>query len=81
MQSWQFQEAKAKLTQLVNKAAKHPQLITRHGSPAVVVMNVDDYEKLTGKHESLVSFLRRSPLCGVDLKIERSKSPMRDIDL
>ena len=81
MQSWQFQEAKAKLTQLVNKASKHPQLITRHGNPAVVVMNVEDYEKLTSKHESLVSFLKRSPLCGVDLKLDRSKASMRDVDL
>lgn len=81
MQTWQFQAAKAKLTELVNRASKQPQLITRHGQPAVIVMNVEAYEALTGKHESLIDFLRRSPLCGVDLKLDRSPSPMRDIEL
>lgn len=81
MHHWQLQEAKAKLTELVNRAIKQPQMITRHGEPTVVVLDVKAYEKLLGQQENLVSFLRRSPLCGLDLKLKRDHSGMRDIEL
>lgn len=81
MNQWQFQEAKAKLTELVNSAIEHPQLITRHGEPTVVVLDVKAYEKLLGKKKNLVTFLRNSPLAGVTLDLTRDKSGMRDIEL
>ena len=44
--SWSVQDAKNRFSEVV-KAAKHaPQTVTRHGKPAVVVMDVAEYERL-----------------------------------
>ena len=40
MHNWQLQEAKARLSELINLAeSEGPQQITKHGEPAVVVMS------------------------------------------
>jgi antitoxin Phd len=45
--AWQLQEAKAKLSELVQKAIDEgPQTVTRHGKDAVVVLSVKEYSKL-----------------------------------
>lgn len=81
MNIWQLQEAKAKLTQLINDAEKEPQIISRHGVQKTVVMSIGQYAKLTKQNQSIVNFLRASPLCGIDLDLERDQSGPRDIDL
>ncbi len=83
MHVWPVQEAKAKLTQFIHEAENSPQIISRRGEPKIVAMSIEQYNKLTKpkKHQSIVSFFRNSPLYGVDLDIERDKSPMRKIDL
>ena len=44
---WQIQDAKNKLSEVIGRAIKHgPQLITRHGQKAVVVIAYTEYEKL-----------------------------------
>ncbi len=44
MDTWQLQEAKNKLSQVVNLAEQgRPQHISKHGRPAVVVMSAADY--------------------------------------
>ncbi|MBK8834947.1 MAG: type II toxin-antitoxin system Phd/YefM family antitoxin [Anaerolineae bacterium] len=46
MAKWQLQEAKKNLSQLIDQAlADGPQIITRHGIEAVVVMTVAHYRK------------------------------------
>jgi len=63
---------------------KEPQEITLRGVPAVVVLSRQDYDRLTRQKdaESLVDFMRRSPLYGEgDLKFERDQSPTREVDL
>jgi antitoxin Phd len=81
MHIWQLQEAKAKLTALINNCRQEPQFISRHGISEAVVISMEKYRELTGQNENLVSFLRHSPLYGVELDLERDKSPMRDTDL
>jgi prevent-host-death family protein len=81
MHIWQLQEAKAKLTQLMKEARHEPQIISKHGVNQTVVMSMEQYEALLGKKESLGSFLKKSPLYGVDWESERDKSGMRDVDL
>jgi prevent-host-death family protein len=82
MQSWQLQTAKARLSDLVRDArTKGPQEITVRGEPAVVVLSRAEYDRLAGKEESLVAFIRRSPLMGLDIEFERDRSPDREIDL
>ena len=79
---WQLQEAKTKFSQLINKAIQdQPQIVTKHGNNAVVVLSFEDYEKLVEPKKDLVSFLRDSPLVGVDLDIARSRDMPRDIGL
>ena len=44
---WPLQDAKNKFSALLNAAlAGEPQLVTRRGQPAVVVLSVDEYERL-----------------------------------
>ena len=47
MTKWPLQDAKNKFSALVNAAlAGEPQQVTRRGQPAVVVLAVDEYERL-----------------------------------
>ena len=80
--AWQLQEAKARLSELVKRAAKEgPQKITVHGAPAVVVISTRDYERMKGRRESFVQFMRRSPLYGLKLNLRRIQTLTRDVDL
>jgi prevent-host-death family protein len=83
--TWQLQTAKARFSELFRRASTEgPQRITRQGKDAVMMISEEEYKRLTGKSrqpESLVEFLRNSPLVGVELDLERDRSPARDIDL
>jgi antitoxin Phd len=80
--TWQLQEAKAHLSELVKKAQKHgPQYISVRGNPAVVVISEFEYKSLITPSISLVDFFRQSPLVGLHLDLSRDKSLNRDIDL
>lgn len=81
MHIWQLQEAKAKLTQLINAARTEPQVISRHGVQEMVVLSIEKYEELIGSRSDIVSIFRSSPLAGLDLKLDRDQSAIRDIDL
>jgi prevent-host-death family protein len=75
--AWQLQEAKARLSDLVKKAATDgPQEITLRGQPAAVVLSRADYDKLRGKRkaQNLSDFLLHSPLAGLDIDFERDRS-------
>lgn len=79
MQSWQLQEAKNKLSQVIDDAlAGEPQVITRRGEEVVIVLAYSEYHRLTGADESLVDFFRRSPLVGVELDLSRDDTPIPD---
>ncbi len=82
MQQWQLQEAKAKLSDLINKAlTQGPQNITVRGEPKAVVISIDEYEKLTKNKKTFLQLMRQSPLVGIDLDVARDKSTTRDADL
>lgn len=76
---WQLQEAKNKLSEVVEDALKNgPQVITRHGVETVVVLSINDYKKMQLGQKKLSDFFRESPLAGVDIDITRDTSPVRD---
>ncbi|NJD32063.1 MAG: type II toxin-antitoxin system Phd/YefM family antitoxin [Gammaproteobacteria bacterium] len=80
--NWQLQDAKARLSELVKLAQQDgPQSITVHGKPAAVVLSPAQYERLVGKRLPFVEFIRRSPLAGSRIRTERSRSPVREVDL
>lgn len=64
MTRWTLQTAKNRFSEVVERARKEgPQLITRRGADAVIVLSVDDYRALGGAVDcDLVDFLHRSPL-------------------
>jgi prevent-host-death family protein len=59
MASWQLQEAKQKLSTVVDRAlSEGPQTITRHGVETAVVVSVEQFRKLTeGSSRSLKAAL------------------------
>lgn len=82
MKSWQLQEAKAYLSQVVKDATQMgPQQITVRGEATVVVVSMALYEKLIHKKPSFIDFIRQSPLMGDPIPIKRDPSMTRDIDL
>jgi prevent-host-death family protein len=79
---WQLQEAKNKFSRLVEKARyEGPQFVTRHGKETVVVISVEDYQKMVKPKSNLFNFIQSSPLSKISLIIERDKSMARDIEL
>ena len=82
MAIWQLQEAKNKLSQVLDEAlTKGPQVITRHGREVAVVLSVDEFRRLSAQRQSLVDFFRNSPLVAVELDLARDKTPIRDAPL
>ena len=82
MRAWALQDAKNRFSELVDRAIKEgPQIITRRGKETAVIVSIEDYKSQTEPEGSLVSFLRDSPLVGVDLDLDRVDDFGRAIDL
>jgi len=80
MQTWQMQEAKARMSELVKRAQNQPQDITLHGKSVAVVISRDAFDRLSQTQDSLVDFMRRSPLVGADdIEFERDRSLTREV--
>ena len=76
---WQLRKAKARLSEVIKKAAKEgPQKITVHGEPAAVVISSKEYERLKRPKYSFIQFMRRSPLYGLELDLRREQTLTRD---
>ena len=78
--SWQLQEAKNRLSEVVERAVtKGAQVITKHGRPVVFVISAQDYERLTRPRKRLVDILARCPMPG--FVIEKTRGPARKVAL
>ena len=79
MNKWQLQEAKNRLSELLRKASDEgPQVIMLRGDDAVVVLAANEYARITRKpKDTLVDFLRKSPLGAVALDLKRSRDTGR----
>lgn len=82
---WQLQEAKAKFSEVVKRAAAEgPQVVTQRGIETAVVMSIADYWRLEAARPSLVEYLSAGPsLDEQTLAVinDRSKDIGREIDL
>ena len=81
---WQLQEAKNRFSELVEKAQRHgPQIVTRRGAEAAVVLSYADYQKLTRKRSvrTLIHVLLDAPKVPGGLRTERDRSLSRSVDL
>ena len=80
--AWQLQEAKNRLSEVVDKAiSQGPQIVSRRGKEAVIILSIEDYRKMNKTQKDLVEFFRKSPLYGLDLDINRSSDLPRKIKL
>jgi antitoxin Phd len=67
MATWQVQQAKTRLSELIEDAgAKGPQVISRHGTDRAVVLSIGDYDRLAAKDQpeqrsDLIEFLLGGP--------------------
>lgn len=84
-ESWQIQTAKARFSEVFRRArTEGPQHITKQGKEAVVMVAEEQYIQLVGKSrqpKNIVDFFRQSPLVGLELELERDRSPARDVKL
>jgi prevent-host-death family protein len=76
--TWQLQEAKARFSEVVERAlGGEPQAVTRRGRPAVVVLDWATYTRLRGKEASLLEALRPSePLTDEEAETLFNRSPV-----
>lgn len=83
--TWQLQTAKARFSEVFQLArSEGPQVITRQGKDAVVMLPIEQFENLVVRSrqpESLLKFFRDSPLVGLELDFERDRDTGRDIEL
>ena len=83
--AWALQDAKNRLSELVDRAAQDgPQIITRHGKEVAIVVSVRQFRKLAAPAPKgdLVDFIHRSPLARVDdMEISRAVDYGRELDL
>lgn len=80
-ESWTVADAKARLSEVIERAQRDPQIITRHGKPSVVVVSAEEWSRKTARKGTLAEFLLASPLRDVDLDLERVRNQPRDLDL
>lgn len=81
--TWSVQDAKNSFSVVVEAARKKPQTVTKHGKPAVVVVNADEYARLRSlerhKAPSFKEHLLSMPKD--DGSFERLEGQLRDVDL
>ena len=81
-QNWTVAEAKAKFSEMIDKAlSEGPQTITRNGHATAVVVGAEEWQRKTKRVGTLAEFFAASPLRSSGLKIRRSKELPRKIEL
>lgn len=85
MTGWALQDAKGRFSELVDCArSKGPQLVTRRGKDAVVVVAVEQFRQFVRAQgeDDIVTFFRNSPLADLDASwIERDRDKGRQVML
>ena len=78
---WQLQDAKNRLSELVDRAlAEGPQVITRRGRDTVVVLSCENYDGLARRPGKLIELLRKAPKVPGGLAQRRETDTGRDVD-
>jgi prevent-host-death family protein len=79
--TWTLAVAKARLSEVVDRAQAGPQTITRNGKPSAVIVSAEEWARKTVRKGTLAEFLLASPLSGADLDMERQRDRPRDVTL
>src|ERR1700680_302938 len=81
---WLLQDAKARFSELVRRVrSEGPQHVTVHGRDEVVVIAAEEFRRLKGDPtgQALIAALQAAPHRDMDIEPERSRLPVRYIDL
>jgi antitoxin Phd len=77
--TWSLAQAKAKLSEVVEKAQRvGPQYLTKNGKDAVVVVSVAEWDRRNHTPPSLFEMLESSPLREEGVEFERDPDVGRD---
>ena len=79
MKTWPLQDAKAQFSEVVRLAQDSPQIVTKNGHEAAVILSFSEYQKILGPQQSLVDFLLSAPRAELD--IARSREPLPEVEL
>ena len=81
---WQLQEAKNRLSEVVDLAlTEGPQPVTRHGKEVVVIVSKAEFDRRRrsrGPRGTLLSFLQGLSFAGADLDVSRASDTDRPLD-
>jgi prevent-host-death family protein len=81
-QSWTVAEAKARFSELIDKAqTRGPQTITRRGRITVVVISAEEWQRKSERRGNLAEFFAASPLRDSGLVVDRARDEPRKVDL
>ena len=82
---WQLQTAKAQFSEVFRRArSEGPQLVTRREKEAVVILQAEEFERLSSRSlqpQSLVRFFAESPLAKVKIDLRRKREFGRKVNL
>jgi len=79
--TWQLKDARANFSTLVDRAISDgPQIVTRNGKKAVVVVSVEEWMRRERRRGDLVDFFANSPLREEAIDIERQRDYPREIE-
>jgi prevent-host-death family protein len=80
--SWSLADAKAHLSEVLDQAlTRGPQVITRRGRKAVVVVAAEEWERKVARRGTLAEFFAASPLPDSGLELERPTDGPSELDL
>ncbi len=81
-QTWTVAEAKAKFSEVIDKAQSDgPQTITRNGRTTAVIVAAEEWDKKTRRKGTLADFFAASPLRGSRVRIRRMRGRLRRVAL
>jgi len=79
--NWTLAGAKARFSEVIDRAQTGPQTITRNGKPTAVIVSAEEWARKNLRKGTLAEFLLASPLRGADLDLERQRDAARDVTL
>jgi prevent-host-death family protein len=79
--TWTLAVAKARFSELVDRAQASPQTITRNGKPSAVIVSAEEWARKTVRKGTLAEFLLASPLRHADLDLGRRHDTPDDVTL
>ncbi|MBT9330022.1 type II toxin-antitoxin system Phd/YefM family antitoxin [Paracidobacterium acidisoli] len=81
MAVWQVQDAKSRLSEVIEEAhSEGPQIITKHGTERAVLLSIADYRALTAHKPDLREYLLGGPKVD-SFEVKRERDTGRKIRL